>query len=404
MSAATPRIVLFVLSFLSGAHAAAADWPTPRAAPPAPAPSVAPVALRAASAVRAVDADTFESYTPGPIANQGGWYVPALTGDAEIVSAGIDGRSLRVFATPQTAFTYSAGRLFAPEPGVLAIDLVVPPLQTYFFVSPFSDTGPVTGLLTSHLTLSIANSRVGYVFQRFDLGSGEYVRLNTTFEPGQRTRLAWDVRPDGRVLFYRDGRLLFEGRSESLTYEGTPRPIGAFLVGTGNGVPRDASGAANVLTFDNLSGALPTLPPDTAPDLVMQATLSDPAPGAAVVGRGEIAPGGSAPLTLTVRNASSVAATNVVLGGVLPIGYTLDSSECPVAQVDTEWSLAPRNLAPGATVRCRLRLRIAASVPVGEGWDIPFNAQLTETDAYGDSNTAWTTVIASVFGNGFESP
>lgn len=402
MPAASPRIVLFALASLLAADAVAAGWPTPRAATPAPAPPGAPPPLRAAPSVRAVDTDTFESYTPGPIGNQGGWYVPAITGDAEFVAAGIDGRSLRVFATPQSAFTYSAGRLFTPEPGVLAIDLVVPPLQTYFFASPFSDVGPVTGLLTAHLTLSIANSRVGYVFQRFDLGSGEYVRLNTTFEPGQRTRLAWDVRPDGRVLFYRDGRLLFEGRSESLSYEGTPRPIGAFLVGTGNGVPRDASGAANVLTFDNLSGTLPTPPPDTAPDLVLQATLSDPAAGAAVVGRGEIAPGSSAPLTLTVRNASSVAATNVVLGGVLPIGYTLDSAECPVEQVGTTWNLAPRDLAAGAVARCRLRLQVARAVPVGEGWDIPYNAQLTETDAYGDSNTAWTTVVASLFGDGFE--
>lgn len=388
------RLSLALPLLCSGAPAAAQpSLPAPQAAAPPEARDVL-----------AVPQDDFESYTPGPLSSQAGWYVPAPGGDAAIVAAGIDGRSLRVYATPQTAFTWSAGRVFDAAPGVLAVDVVLPPVQTFFLFSPFSDTGPVSGLLTPHLTLAVGPSRIGYVFQRFDAQRGEYVRLNTAFAPGQRARIAWDVRADGRVLLYRDGRLLFEGRSEAQAYEGSPRPLGAFLAGSGNGVPRDDAGASNVLTLDNLGASLPVLPPDSAADLVALASLSDAGPAAPVVGRREVAPGGSVPLLLTLRNPSTFGTADASLGGTLPAGYTIGGSACGVTQTGAEWRTASQVLPAGGELRCALRLTLSRSIPPGEGWDIPLNALPIDGDAYPDSNTAWVTVFAGVFGDGFESP
>lgn len=385
--------------------ASAAAQPVP--IPALPAPGSAAITVVSAQPSRhalAVPVDDFESYAPGPLPNAGGWYVPSPGGDAAIVAAGIDGRSLRVYGTPQAAFTWSAGRVFDAAPGVLAVDVVLPPVQTFFLFSPFSDTGPVSGLLTPHLTLAVGPQRIGYVFQRFDAQRGEYVRLNTAFAPGQRARLAWDVRADGCVLLYRDGRLLFEGRSEAQVYEGSPRPLGAFLAGSGNGVPRDDAGASNVLTLDNLGASLPVLPPDTAADLVALASLSDAGPAAPVVGRREVVPGGSVPLLLTLRNPSTFATADASLGGTLPAGYTIGGSACGVTQTGTEWRTAPQVLPAGGEVRCPLRLTLARGIPPGEGRDIPLNALPIDGDAYPDSNTAWVTVFAGVFGDGFEPP
>lgn len=386
------------------AASAAAALPVPQPAAPPPPTVPATVADAPWRTALAVPIDDFEAYAPGAVGPPGDWYVPAPTGDAAFVAAGIDGRSLRVYGNPQPAFTWSAGRVFTAAAGALSIDLVVPPLETFFLVTPFSDIGPVTGLLTPHLTLALGPARTGYVFQRFGPGSGEYVRLNTSFATGQRARLSWDVRADGRVLLYRDGRLLFEGRSEAQVYEGSPRPLGAFLAGSGNGVPRDGSGAGNVLTFDNLGPGVPLLPPDNAPDLVLLASLSDAGPAAPVVGRREVVPGGSVALQLVLRNLSGFGTGNASLGGVLPAGYTLAGADCSVVQSGAEWQVSGIAMPGGGEQRCRLRLSLARTVPPGEGWDIPLNAQPIDGDAYPDSNTAWVTVFAGVFGDGFEAP
>jgi hypothetical protein len=379
--------------------------PTRSIASPIAAPSVIPeqwLRVPIAKAMAAIPNDDFSSYALGPIAGQDTWYAPSANSDAQVITTDGTNKALRIYANATAGFDYAAARTYPATAGIFSADIVFPALDVSFIFSPFSDTGPVSGFLTPHLTLAVDSSRFGQVYQRYSTTDGAYVQLNTSFAEGTVARVSWDVRADGTVALYRDGRLLFIGPSESAIYEGSARPIGSFLVGRSNGVARRDTGTRNVMTIDNIGGTLPTPPADTAPDLALIASAGAGNLGQTIIGRTEISPGGSGALALFVINASNLPASEVRLGGILPDGYSISSTDCPVTQTGVNWDTANFDLAANASRTCRMRLALASSVPSNDSWGIPISVFQSADDPYSDNNVSWTNVSAGVFGNGFE--
>jgi Domain of unknown function DUF11 len=371
--------------------------------PPAPVSVAAPQKPPARAAPAAVPNEDFESFPLGPLAGQGLWWSPSGSGEDYVVAPGIIGHSIRLFADAANVTNYISGRTYDAGFGVLSMDVQLPPLDTFFLFGPFSDPDPSSGLLDPHGVIAIGSSRIIFLFQRTSAQSGAYVRVNSALAENTVARLSWDIRSDGSLAVYRDGRLLTLGQSETLYYAGMPRPLGAVLFGSSNGVTRSTDGSRNAMLVDNLSGSLPIVSdPVGQIDLALVASFEHINPGQALRESAEIPVGGARDLSLFVINTSPTAASGTTIGGNLPNGYNITSADCPVIQTGTNWNTISFALAAGQTHICRARLTLPSGVPANEGWDIPIQVTSTATDPYADNNLKTMTVYSGLFANGFE--
>lgn len=397
--ASTPRFILILSSLAVVPQIAVAQgpWPAPESQP-AP-----PLAARSPDNVAAVPDENFESFTLGSLGGQGAWWNPSNNSRDEVIANGINGRSGRVLVDGATTPTSGAARSFEPGFGILSFDLRVPPLDTGLLLGPYSEPNATTTLLDPQALITIGGDRQVSLFQRTSATVGEYVRLDQQLAENTTARFSWDLRADGSVRLYRDGRLITIGQSESVAISGTPRQLGAVFFGSFNNVTPSTDGSRNAMVFDNFSGALPArndLPDET--DLTLVASYGRINPGQALRGTREIAVNSGYDVTLIAVNSGPAVATGTHIGGILPSGYRMIGIDCPITQTGDNWDTQPVTVNAGALLTCHARLVLPAGVSSSAGWIVPMVVNADTPDPFADNNLKSLVVQAGLFADGLE--
>jgi subtilisin-like proprotein convertase family protein len=191
--------------------------------------------------------ETFESYTLGQLAPQGGWFNISDTND-RVVNGPFTGKAARHFATGANSGSLQILSWDFPIPsyyGDFSMDVVVSGGGTSYSVGVCDDF--VAGSCRLHNTLTFALGGV--------LAASNDLVAASSWLPGASTRVGWRVSADGSVISFVNGRAFSVAGSEAAIARGVMNPMGVFISRSGNQGSGTADGGGDTFTIDNLDTA-----------------------------------------------------------------------------------------------------------------------------------------------------